>query len=76
MPDTISDSLLAAYYADDQPMLKEWLPKYEELTGEKHEVAHWLEEDAEDEADLAVNGEEYRRGLSIPWEDLKKELGL
>jgi len=68
--------LLCAYYADDLAILDEWLPKYEKLTGEPHQVAAWLQEDAEDEAELPAIIEEARNSEPIPWERVKEELGL
>jgi tetratricopeptide (TPR) repeat protein len=75
-PEAISNLLLHAYYADDISVLNEWLPKYKKLTGSPHEVAAWLEEDAEDEATTPELMEESRKGGEISLDRLCVELGL
>ncbi|MDR3363232.1 MAG: hypothetical protein LBO64_10425 [Desulfovibrio sp.] len=75
-PVAISNLLLAAYYADAEAVLREWMPKYEKLTGTPHKVAIWLEEDAEDEDMVPELLEESRKGGVISLEQLCKELGL
>jgi Tfp pilus assembly protein PilF len=75
-PQSLHNLLLSAYYADDHAVLSEWLPKYEKLAGKHHAVASWLQEDAEDEAEIRSLGDEIRNGPFTPWEQVKKELGL
>jgi len=74
--ESINILLLCAYYADDHAVIEKWLPKYEKLTGNPHDVAFWLQEDAEDEAYIKEHGDEIRKGPHAPWEQVKKELGL
>jgi len=75
-PETIYNLVLCAYYANDLVIINEWLPKYEKLTGESHEVAIWFQEDAEDEEELEKLGDEIRSGPYISLDNLRKELGL
>ena len=75
-PGYINILLLCAYYADASNVMDEWLPKYEKIAGKPHEVFFWLQEDAEDESEIAEMGDEMRKGPHTSWEDVKKELGL
>ena len=75
-PKAVSNLLLSAYYADDQAVIDEWLPKYEKLTGAAHEVADWLHEDTEDEAELPAILKEAEDEGYIPLDKLKEELGI
>lgn len=75
-PEFIHNLILCAYYADEFAIIDEWLPKYEKLTGEAHEVAIWLQEDAEDEAEIPAILEEAREKGYIPLSKVKEELGL
>jgi hypothetical protein len=68
--------LRGAYCSGDHDLIDYWLSRYEKLTGEKHYVATWLEEDAEDEAEMPMILEEAEREGYIPLEQVKKELGL
>jgi hypothetical protein len=75
-PILIDALLRGAYLSDNHALIAQWLPKFEELTGEKHDVAFWLEEDDEDESMIPELLEESRNGPTISLEDLQKELGL
>lgn len=68
--------LHSAYYNDDQELLRRWLPEYEKLTGWPHEVAGWLEEDAEDLAELPQILAETEKEGCISLDELKRVLGL
>lgn len=74
--DIISSIIVTAYCASRSDILDKWLPAYKALTGREHYVAEYLLEDAEDEAELdAIIAEGAEKG-TIPWESVKKELGL
>ena len=75
-PDAISCLLRCAYNADDHEMLNEWLPRYEKLSGGPHEIASWIQEDAEDEAEIEYLRKESRNGPVISLDKLCKDLGL
>jgi len=75
-PQAIHNLILSAYYADDQSILDEWLPKYEKLTGKPSKIALWLQEDAEDEAEIKRLGDDIRNGPYIGLDKICKELGL
>jgi hypothetical protein len=75
-PEALNALLRCAYDAGDTLVLSEWLPKFEKLTGKPHVVAAWIGEDAEDEAMVADNIEEWRKGPYTPFDELRKELGL
>ena len=75
-PKAVHNLLLSAYFADDRATIDEWLPKYEKLTGVAHEVAIWIQEDVEDDADIKSMRERDIRKSSIDLNQLCKELGL
>lgn len=73
----LAKTLIAvAYHSGDHELIRSWLPEYERLAGKPHEVANWIQEDAEDEADLPEIIKEAERDGYIPWEQVKEELGL
>ena len=72
----IHNLLLSAYYADAHDVLDEWLPKYHKLTGNPHAIVTWLQEDAEDEAEIAQLRDEIRSGPYTSLDKIRKELGL
>ena len=75
-PQTLHNLILSAYNAEDHALLEEWLPKYEELTGSSHAAVLWLQEDAEDEAEVARLRDEIRSGPCISLDQIRKELEL
>ena len=75
-PETLSNLLVYAYNADDRATLDEWLLKYAKLTGSPHEIVSWLQEDAEDEAELPAILKEAEKEGYVPLSKIKEELGL
>jgi tetratricopeptide (TPR) repeat protein len=73
---SLSNAIISAYYADNLDNLQPLLEAYKKITLSPHEVEEWLEEDAYDMETLPELLEESRKGEQIPWEQVKKELGL
>lgn len=75
-PSSLSNAIIAAYYADDMEILPNLLDAFKKLTLQPHEAETWMEEDAHDNSMLEEYEKESREGPFVSLDDLKKELGL
>jgi tetratricopeptide (TPR) repeat protein len=73
---SIDRLLMAAYFADNLAVLNEWLPKFESLTGFQHGAVAWLQDEAEDEADIATLRKDSSKGPALSLDQICKELEL
>ena len=75
-PNHVHALLMNAYWSDAHEILERWLPFYEKTTGQPHPVAGWLEEDAQDEAEIMHMVKQVPNGRPTLIDTLKNKLGF